>query len=483
MPTIDELRARHPVAEASADQWAWARSLRDGLLAQVNERQRWLVKGLAEEPSEFAERVKLAAYSPITPLVASRFSGAVWRREATREMPESLKPFADAASIDGLAVGEFAQRAAISALWYRWSVALLDRPAMPEPESVLTQADAKAARLDKPYLVLFDAPNVLDWRFDRDGKISYIRLRSPAYTREDGATVEEIREVTLAGIVTHRIVKIQGTEHLETLPIVGSSPALIAANRLPIAVFQLDPADAMVARSPLQGALLAELRCFRLLADLIYDLWIAGHPTLLCWVRDELGRVGVGANKFIKLMPGEQNLEKEVIEWLEAALPGLAHQFAALKDAAEDVWRQAGIRPIAETAAPEANSGVSLAWQFETTEAHALSSMAAAAEDFEWDALTLAALDMGIPVDDKAIAVHYPKEFSLHTPERLLTRASSARMLYGPTHPVTVELLRRAAAEMLDNVTAERWAEIETAIEAGAYEPPVPEFGGGEGEA
>ena len=475
------LKRTHPAYGPLVEQWSWARALRDGLLASPGARRRWLVKGAREGESEFAQRSELTTHAPLVPMIVGRICGAVWKKEPQRTYPGAdvrgsspLRDFVSAATRDGQDLAELARDAAAGALWGRYSLVLLDRRRLPEGADPVTRADDHALGLDRPYATLYEPEQVLDWSTGEDGLLEYVKLVSPPRT-QDGRRVTEYREVSGEGIRVWRLIENpDGSFHdLESAPPVPLAETLRAARRLPVAVCQYDAIDGLQGRSPLSGALQAELRCFRLLSDVLWDLYLAGHPHLVTWTERMLGEIAPNTSVYTKLKPGGHDEPAEEMKWVEAQLPGLDHQFEALREARAEIFRQAGISPLGQISNPDraaTASGVSLAWQFETSEAQVLSGVAAMAEDFEWDILSLAALDVGA-IDGPAeaarrIAVSYSKDFSLKSPERMLALVRDAAELYGRDSVVARTLLKRTRSALLEGLPGGELAASDREIDA-----------------
>lgn len=477
----ETLLSVHPLHAEYAAERQWAAAVRDSKLSSESERTRWLVKGPLEEDPDFKNRAKLTVYSPLSPLIAGRVDGTVFKRQPLRVYPpkakDGLEEFANAAASDGRSLGEFTANACMSALWSRYAVALVDRPAATDAGAPLTLADAQAQGLAQPYCVLYPAEQVLDWRQDKAGRLEYIKLDGPTY-QVSGQLVREVREITVDGIRLWRLV---GTDKaVEGGEVIPLSPRLAEAGMLPVAVAQYDPIGPVFSRSMLGGALLAEMRAFRLLSDIIWDLYLAGHPTLAAWVVGALAQVGVGATQLIKLNPGGSGVDKEDVRWIEAELPGLTLQLQAYDAARAEVFQQAGVRPAGMTAQPAATSGVQVAWDFETSEAPVLSRIARMAAELEETILEIVALDMELVTEDDlaAVSVTYPSDFGLMSVDKLQYNAGWARQNLGPQHVVTKFVLARVAAALLDNAPDEIKTEAQKQIEAeGAYSPAPMTFG------
>jgi len=485
------LESRHCEYGEHAESWQWADAVRNAKLRSVRERQRWLVRGESEPIMDFELRAKLLSYSADTPRLVSRITGSVWKRPPSYDVPEGkLSEFVDSATRSGQALAELAQAAATAALWHGWSVALLDRRAQPQgAPGAVTQADAQALGLDLPYAVLFEAPQVLDWRVNADGLLSYVKLVSPPYT-EGGLTVTEYREVIPGGIRLWRVEKTaDGAERVTGGELIPAAPALAAAGRLPIAVCQYDPVDAMVSRSPLTESLQAERRALLILSDLLWDMYVAGHPVIKLWSRDKPREVGVGVTKFLHFLPPDKGQSREDATWMEITGSGLAHQSRAYTDARRDIWAQAGISPVGQGGeTSEGASGYQLDTAYEKSEGNLLARVARMAEAFEWDILTLAALDLGVVPDWRTarglVGVTYPHEFDLKSPARMLAALSQLRMHLPPDSAALKELLRRATLAHLPNLGSELAQKIAEEIESsGAYEAQAPDADGEYGEA
>jgi len=476
MTKLDELKREHPERARLARGWTWARALRDGLLTDETCRAAWLIKGQSEPERDFQIRARLCAYSSEIVRIVDRISGAVWKRSPRRRIsPGRLAGFVHCCTPDGMDMGELAQQASETTLWSRFSVALLDRGRLPgDAPAPLTAADDHTLKIDQPYVVLYEPECVLDWQLNRDGLLSYVKLVSAPYASE-GRTITEYREVSSEGIHTWALVRDEkDTETVADGGFAPLAPGLAAAGRLPVAVCQFRAIDAMLARSPLTEALQAELRAFRLLSDILWDVYNAGHPWLLCWVRDALGEIGVGAAKYLKLHPGDDTLPREDARWLEMAGSALEYQFRAYAEAKREVWEKAGISPrgsAASSRGADSPSGVAIAWEFEVDEGQTLARVAQMAEDFESDLLTLAALEMGLAADWDAargmVEISYPKgDFGLKSPERLLAQARTARDLYGADSVVFRELLKRTRGVLIDNLAPEMESQSDQEIDA-----------------
>jgi hypothetical protein len=494
---IKRLLARGARSQAWCEERRWANTVRMGALSDANERAKWLEKGIEEDPEEFKKRARLSTYAPLCPLIAQRFSGAVWKRPPTRTFPgvPELEEFAKCATRGALGqpLDNVTQNAVLHALWGRYSIALIDRPPIVSGAEPVTEADDSEMGLDRSFVALYDAEAIYDWRTNDEGNLSYCKLVGPYMEPDpsDPAILRTVvREVSAAGIVVHTITQKgkDGEQTLGTAPAVPIADGLLAAGLLPLVPCNVTPmhGDALAGESPLVGALMAELGAFRKNSEIEWISWLAANPIMICTVKGSLGGIGVGVNKYIKLDPGkEQGGEKtppDKIEWLEAQLHGLTELKAQYETKRQEIWQQAAVSPQAQTQRADAQSGVSIAWSFETAEANTLSEVARAAQRFERALLLI----VGLCDTDKAadgiadgVTVDYPSDFSVQAPEKLLTYAQTIKNA-NVSETATRCAWKKAIAAQTDGLSPDLKKKIEAEIDAADMEPPaLPDMMGG----
>jgi hypothetical protein len=492
---IKRLLTRGARSQSWCDERKWAYAVRMGALSSATERTKWLEKGIQEDPDEFKKRASLSTYAPLCPLIAQRFSGSVWKRPATRKLPPELEEFAKKATRGamGQPLDNVTQNAVLHALWGRYAVALVDRPELPVSAQPLTEADDSELGLDRSYVALYDAEAVYDWRTNDDGNVSYCRLVGP-YMEPDPVTPEllrtVVREVSASGIMVHTILQKgkDGEQTLVSAPAVPIAENLRATDLLPVVPCNVTPmhGDAVAGESPLVGALMAELGAFRKNSEIEWISWLAANPVLLCSVKGSLCGVGVGVNKYIKLDPGKETAGEKIpadkIEWLEAQLNGLAELKAQYETKRQEIWQQAAVSPQAQTQRADAQSGVTIAWNFETAEANTLSEVSRAAQRFERALLLIVGLcdtDKSPEELMESITVDYPSDFSVQAPEKLLTYAQTIKNANVSETAARVAW-KKAIAAQTDGLAPDVKAKIEAEIDGADMSPPeLPDVMGG----
>jgi hypothetical protein len=380
------------------------------------------------------------------------------------------------------------QNAILHALWGRYAVALVDRPPIPEGESApLTQADDADMGLNRSYVALYDAEAVYDWRTNEDGNVSYCRLVGP-YMEPSPDNPEQlttvVREISAGGIVVHTITQKgkDGQQTLTTAPAVPIAENLLAAGLLPVVPCNVTPihGDAVAGESPLVGALMAERSAYHINSEIRWTSWLSANPIMVLKSERGMMHIGVGVSKYIRLSQGRENGQEKIpaesLEWLEAQLTGLDSLKAQYETARQEIWQQAAVAPQAQAHGPEAQSGVSIAWSFETAEANTLSEVARAAQRFERALL----LVVGLCDTDKSpeeladsITVDYPSDFSIQAPERLLTTAQTIQRA-NVSETATRECWKKAIDAQTDGLSPDKKQAIHDEIDAAEVTPPEP---------
>ena len=493
---IKRLLSRREEFACLLDAWEWCDILRERRLGGQSVREKWLVKAHEDNPAEFSKRAKLTNHAPKTPVVESRISGAVFDEAPAIEAPEALDDFVahprrnSAAGLD-----EFVKRATRIAMYKGQAAALIDRPAVNvNSDAPLSIADAQRLGIDKPYVVLIQPENVLDWRLDDDQQPAYVRITSGPLPQTDGSTVETVREISLAGIQPYTVTvdpdrRIRRLAKGILVPLRGN---LAAARRLPVVFDRCDPIDGVRGVPTLGDAAVAELRLFNALSSLIWVLWKAGNPLLWIKTLEDLSSLGVGVNHFIKLRPGQKNAdgsasEAEELGYCQVDASVIPNLEAECEAAARALMDQLGMSVRANQSAQpggaQASSGVSVAYDFELGEANTLKEVAAAAQRFAEDLLVTVALEMGViaKIEDAegVISAKYSTDFSPRTNNAAVALAGQARNLFGPDHPTTIYALNLASAAIMADASQDELKEARDANEGGAYQPPAPDLMGG----
>ena len=515
LPNLETLRKQHPVRKIMADALDWGRAVRDCMLSDPATREKFLVRGTHETNGDWRARINLSHYDAELPSIINRALDKAFKDEPRRlspdengDVPTKLQALADWAehvTPDGRSIGELTVEATENGCWDRLCVALIDYAALAKGEPVPeTQAQADAQGIGAPYVVLFPAAQVLDWRISRAGLLEYIKLVSPVYPDAEGGSVVEYREITAKGIRVWRHVRKPGETREDDGKVedggfaeIPATDAVRQAGRLPVAVYREKPIDAVWSRFRLGEALEAE-RCAMLYhSDVQWGDYNVGHPTLKLKVRQPVKDLALGATSVIKLDPGGpgkggETVPPEDAEWLEVKGDSLKHLSAERDAAKARIYAKAGVQGRAVKAVtgesqPAANSGRQVENEFQVDEAQLLGAIATRAEAFEVDLLRIAALKLKVcKTWEEAlvlIEVNYNTEnFAIDSADKTLTRTQSAGRVYGADSTLVKGMMRRGARAVHPNATEDFYKKVEaeiTAGKSGMTAPDAPDLMGG----
>jgi len=283
---------------------------------------------------------------------------------------------------------DIAVQAACLAQSHGFCAALIDRDPLPADLDgrVVSQAEAAARGLGRAYIALYGAPQVLDWDFGSDGRLSWVKFVENETARASwDSPAEQLRTVRIVDRVAIRVYRLRrdakGVWSCE-----AAEPVEHGFNgRVPVVFLHPFPGADGIGRPILQRAAEADIASARILSDLVWDLFLLGNPILTLKTNrneQDLGRLGVGASRYIPLRngrPGEENAE--ALEFVQLDPTGIELLFRAHALFASQARAQAGGGEDA-AAVPREQSGISQAWKFKTGEERVLFMLARALEPF-----------------------------------------------------------------------------------------------------
>ena len=498
---IKALREKCDACLAGAEGWEWADALRQRKLSDTATRKRFLEKAGEESPGAFTRRARQSHYAPRTPMVESRILGTVFSKSPNCVYPDALQDFYDAPTRKSADTCEdLAKKATRLAIWKGYGLALLDRPVAPETLPANLEQE-QAAGLDKPYVVLVEPENILDWRIDAEGGLCYVRITSGLLEMPDESTVETIREIGLADQIDGepragiQVWKITTKDRVVTLnkgvfaPLNGR---LEEEGCLPVVPCPYDPIDAMQGVALLADAMQAERGLFNGRSELRSMLSNVGHPPLTATVRDErnLNHLHLGDTQFVRLLTskktsGGEEVGEEKLAYVQVDSAAIQNMQAECDKGATEVEAQVGMSVRSAQKLGASNSGnpmagIAMSYDFEMNEANRLREVARCAQAFLQNLLVTAALEMGMEeAEVETINVAYSTDFSPKNTATAMGVASQARMLFGPDHPATVWALDQASNALMSDAPDDARKEAQAANENGAYQPPAPDLMGG----
>jgi len=283
---------------------------------------------------------------------------------------------------------DIAVQAACLAQSHGFCAALIDRDPLPADLDgrVVSQAEAAARGLGRAYIALYGAPQILDWDFGSDGRLSWVKFVENETARASwDSPAEQLRTVRIVDRVAIRVYRLRrdakGAWACEAAEPIEHG----FKGRVPVVFLHPFPGADGIGRPILQRAAEADIASARILSDLVWDLFLLGNPILTLKTNrneQDLGRLGVGASRYIPLRngrPGEENAE--ALEFVQLDPTGIELLFRAHALFASQARAQAGGGEDA-AAVPREQSGISEAWKFKTGEERVLFMLARALEPF-----------------------------------------------------------------------------------------------------
>ncbi|HYG77801.1 MAG TPA: hypothetical protein VEK08_22535 [Planctomycetota bacterium] len=496
MPDMDfytSLAARRPGLDHLEPSW---RLVDDVLAGRIKKRgadgwySSYFPKGRLEPQSEYSLRMELTPFFPQTPqLLASRLGAlfktrlqvetsppAPLRNDGERGTASRLENFLAHAGRRHCSFEDLAVQAACLAQSHGFCAALIDRDPLPEdltprPPSLggkgehdtareVSQAEASARNLGRPYIALYGAPEILDWDFGSDGLLAWVKFGEEEVWRRSWDAAPEIvrvfRIVDRTHIHVYRVCSADLTPRPPSLggkgenggaaagaaltngaasgmKIYADEPIAHGFGEVPVVFLHPFPAADGIGRSMLLRSAEADIAASRVLSDLVWDLFLLGNPILTLSTSrsdEELTRLGLGATRYIPLRNGRPGVENaEELKFVQLDPTGIELLFRAHSLFAAQA-RAAGSGGDEAAAIPREVSGVAQAWRFKTGEERILFMLARALEPFLTRCLNLALTSPPAPLlkgegrtAAQSVVVRLPETFDVTTPAEAIDGA------------------------------------------------------------
>jgi hypothetical protein len=412
---LERLEQRRPGLEGLEAAW---RMIDDVLASRVKRQSGggwssdYFPRGRLEPAGEYSLRVELTPFFPQTPALLAARLGALFRtrpevrvreggeriggRPGGAEGDRGLAAFLKRAGRRHASFEDVAVQAACLAQSHGFCAVLLDRDPLPEDARGrgVTRAEAEERGLGRPYLALYAAPEVLDWEYGSDGRLLWVKFGERELWRPRwDAAPEWTRVYRIVDRERIHVYRARGGG-AEALAVHAAEPQAHGfSGRVPVCFLHPFPGQDGVGRPILQRAAEADIAAARVLSDLVWDLFVLGNPILTLKTSrpdEELGRLGLGATRYIPLRNGKPGEEHpEALEFVQFDPAGIELLFRAHALFSSQASRQAGGGDDV-AATPRQQSGIAQAWRFRTGEERVLFMLARALEAFLSEALSLA---------------------------------------------------------------------------------------------
>lgn len=188
--TVEET---HPEYNKRRDQWQRARDVVAGRDAVHSAGTLYLQRLKDESTDDYNARKKRAGWYGASWRTVAGLVGMMFRKPATIEVPEALKPLLEDIDMAGTTLDAFLQDAATENMTVSRVGILVDYPE--QNPGVVTKAQAEAAGL-RPKMVLYKTESIINWKHRRINNamvLSQVRLKEQE-TIDDGEWGQKVED-------------------------------------------------------------------------------------------------------------------------------------------------------------------------------------------------------------------------------------------------------------------------------------------------
>ncbi len=207
------LEAKHNFYKLYEDAWRRYRAFYEGgeKLRVMSRLGNYLIKRQKEPNEVYAERLNRMYYENYLGSIFDWYAASLFRTEPQIEFGELDEGFWAAFLKDvdraGTSFTEFLRQAFLSALIHKTAWVLVDLPQIDAP--VANRAEEDRLGKSRAYLVLYEAPDVLDWREVGAGNLEWAKIRTADAFRADPTTAELIHRDTWTIFTRDRFARYQ----------------------------------------------------------------------------------------------------------------------------------------------------------------------------------------------------------------------------------------------------------------------------------
>ena len=283
---VSAVTRTHPDYDAFLPLWQKCRDVMAGQEAVHAKGSLYLPRLSGQSEEDYRSYKARALFYNATGRTLDSLMGLVFRKPPVQDVPKSLAPLLSDVDLAGLDLQGFTECLVSEVLTVGRAGVLVDHP--PIRSDVKTASQALAAH-QRPFLRLFEAENVFDWRVGRVGnqnRLTEVRLREVIEDprRGDGLetrSVEQIRVLDLdaEGIYRQRLFREIDGEWTQIgdpiVPLLNGRPLPL----VPFFFFGPKDTSANPSRPPLLDLANVNLSHYRTSADLEHGAHFTGLPT------------------------------------------------------------------------------------------------------------------------------------------------------------------------------------------------------------
>ena len=418
-----QLDYKHPDYDEWAAEWEVYRDVVGDVLVDTS---RYLERNSMEAPSQYAFRQKLAEWIPETPKAIERLVGALYSQKPKRELGGTFDEFVANVDRKGSSLDVFVERVCRTMLTYGSTRVLVNVPRV-DLDRPLTRADEIELGL-RPFLINYTPLSVINWDVDPEGRTSMVLIKEqcwrkdlPTDPRSEHLQITRCIQYDVKGSPWWEFARIEGDQVLrdegESTHDLGFVPMIVVSWPTEIRPF--------IGSSYIRLMSRVDKQLFRSQTDLDYDAYVHAHPTLKVWTDEQLKKVGVGSQQFLKLKPGGPGVDKEDASYMEVPESAFDVLKWLIEMRVDAVGRHAGIDPLG-TIKPGSTvyqaSGAARAWSFGTSEARVLHDVADTMTIFERQMFAYAGAYLSSTPVAKAedVKIQYPRDFDMSATDTLV---------------------------------------------------------------
>lgn len=270
-------------AHYAASAWKRCRDAVAGQRSIHNAGEAYLPKLSGQTDAEYKSYRTRAGYYNASGRTLDGMVGLVFRKSPTHDFPSSAQSLIDDVTLSGTSAAQLSKAVLSEVLTVGRAGVLVEFPAVTEPPANAAQAAAMNLR---PYLSLYDAEAIINWRSARVNNVFQpvlVLLAEKAEIEKDEWNVEledQIRELSLAnGVYRQRVFRKDASgawySVSEVIPLASGQPM----RSIPFVFFGAEANSEAVQLSPLTDLVDVNVAHYRVSADYEHGCHFAGLPT------------------------------------------------------------------------------------------------------------------------------------------------------------------------------------------------------------
>lgn len=350
---------------------------------------------------------------------AEKVSSASLEGSAAEVNP--LQDFIERATPEGKSFAVFSAEILRSLQVSGYGAVFIDKRTASASVPVLSKADATKQKIGEPVCVFYEAQQILDYDFDENGELLWIKLIESNMERTAwDSNIENVKTVFVIDKV-----QIQSWKIYDRRPVPEQQAAVSHGyGFVPVAFGNFFPDKNGLGNSCLVQCADADIAATQILSDLRWTLFVLGSPILQFRAQsNDEGKtaraLGVGTSRYTVVNCAKGEMGEEDLSFVQMDGTGIDNLWACyneMKNKAKDASGKGG--DVALTA-PAEQSGVSRAWEFKTGEERMLFLLTFQLQEFCTKIVRLAALIKKLKPED--FCVEFSKDFEVADPTKKAT--------------------------------------------------------------